>query len=271
MGSCVKHYPFKEALLAACAIAVLQPPSQAQTTTKLEPETIAAFNEYAKAVEVQIQLGIDGHQPFLQLLKQPRKRLRVRHGEILVESFKGNTDIPAGLVHDWRGAMFVKGATAKQVLEPLQDYDRHKTIYPEVTDSKLLQRQGDVARGYLRLLKKKVLTVVLNTNHEARYLKLSDKRWYVRSYSTRIAEVKDAGTPKERELPVGEDSGFLWRLNAYWKIEESGDGVFVELTTLSLSRRPPRGLGWLIRPFISEVPRESLVNTLQATRLAVKQ
>jgi len=260
-----------QALAAVFVIAFSQSPSQAQPTTTLNPETITAFNEYARAVEAEIQLQIDGDKPFLYLDQHPRKRLKVRRGEILVESFKEDIDIPDGLVHDWGGAMFVGGATAEQILQILQDYDRHQEIYPEVMDSRLLEQQGDVARGYLRLKKEKVLTVVLNTEHEARLTNVSDKRRYLRSYSTRISQVQDPDTPEEQELPVGEDSGFLWRLNAYWLIEEVEDGVFVELLTLSLSRRPPFGLGWMINPFIKNMPRESLVDMLQATRLAVKQ
>ena len=256
---------------AVLAISVLAPASQAQPTTKLRPETIKAFEQYVKVVEAQLQLGIDGQKPFLFLDEDPRKRLVVRQGEIHVESFEQDIEIPGGLVHDWGGAMFVEGVKAEQILQVLKDYDRHKDIYPEVTDSKVLEDQGDKVRAYLRLVKKKVLTAVLNTEHEVHYRQVSDKRWYVRSYSTRIAEVKNAGQSNETELPVGEDSGFLWRLNAYWKLEDVGDGVFVEMLSLSLSRRPPLGLGWLLKPFIKDMPRKSLVNVLQATRVAVKR
>jgi len=270
MRNSTKSY-LLQALAVVFVIAFSQLPSQAQPTTTLNPETITAFDEYARAVEAEIQLQIDGHKPFLYLDQHPRKRVKVRQGEILVENFKEDIEIPDGLVHDWGGAMFVGGATAEQILQILQDYDRHQEIYPEVVDSRLLEQQGDVARGYLRLKKEKVLTVVLNTEHEARLTNVSDKRRYLRSYSTRISQVQDPDTPEEQELPVGEDSGFLWRLNAYWLIEEVEDGVFVELLTLSLSRRPPFGLGWMINPFIKNMPRESLVDMLQATRLAVKQ
>jgi hypothetical protein len=40
------------------------------------------------------------------------------------------------------------------------------------------------------------------------------------STATKIAELADAGTPAEHELPPGEDRGFLWRLNAYSKAGE---------------------------------------------------
>ena len=111
----------------------------------------------------------------------------------------------------------------------------------------------------------------LNTEHEARYSQVSDKRWHGKTYSTKIAEVKDPDGPDGgKELPVGEDRGFLWRLYAYWRLEEAEDGVFVECLSVSLSRRIPFGLGWIVKPFVSSMPRESLEGTLQATRVAVR-
>jgi hypothetical protein len=38
---------------------------------------------------------------------------------------------------------------------------------------------------------------------------------------------------------------------------------------VSLSRRIPTGLGWLLRPMVYSLPRESLSHTLAATRAAL--
>jgi hypothetical protein len=95
------------------------------------------------------------------------------------------------------------------------------------------------------------------------------KRWYSRSYSTRIQEVDDPGTPEERLLPAGDDHGFLWRLYSYWRFEERDGGVYLECQALSLTRDVPTGLGWLIEPIIRQLPRESLANTLRSTREAI--
>jgi len=43
----------------------------------------------------------------------------------------------------------------------------------------------------------------------------------------------------------------------------------VECRAISLSRNVPLGLGWLIEPIIQKLPRESLINTLDATRRAL--
>ena len=96
------------------------------------------------------------------------------------------------------------------------------------------------------------------------FIPLDAHRWYSRSYSTRIAEVDDG-----QELPPGEDHGFLWRLDSYWRFEERDGGVYLECEAISLTRSVPLGLGWLINPIIQSLPRDSLVNTLRETREAL--
>lgn len=259
--------PFQASLLMLSVAWVVSAYAQAG---KLQPETIQAFNKYVKAAEEMMQKSLEGEQSFLWIDREdPQVRVRLREGEIVLRHFEEKTSIPGGLIHDWLGAVFIPGATAEEVVRVLQDCDRHKEIYPEVVDSKLLGRNGDTVRGYLRFVKKKMITVVLNTEHEASYYRLSEERWHGRSYSTRIAQLKDAGKTNERELPVGEDSGFLWRLYAYWRVDEVDGGVFAECNAISLSRSIPRILGWMIKPFLASVPKESLVSTLKATRMAV--
>ena len=52
----------------------------------------------------------------------------------------------------------------------MQDYDHHQDIYkPEVLVSKLMRHRGNDFEIYLRLLKKKILTVVLDTDHDVQY------------------------------------------------------------------------------------------------------
>lgn len=178
-------------------------------------------------------------------------------------------EVPDGLIHDWVGAVFIPGTTLEKTLALVQDYDSHKNIYAEVIDSKLLHRDGNEFKVYLRLRKKKVLTVVMNTEHDVRYYPVDPTRWRSRSYSTRIAEVANPGEPNEHELPPGTGQGFLWRLYSYWRFQERDGGVYVECEAISLTRDVPTGLGWLVVPIIRNLPRESLVNTLGATRAAL--
>src|SRR5439155_423268 len=129
----------------------------------------------------------------------------------------------------------------------------------------MLSREGDRFHAYLRLLKKKGLTVVLNSEYDVEYKPLDGGRWSALSRSTRMAEVDD-----NRELAVGTGHGFLWRLNAYWLIEPRPEGVYMECRSISLSRDIPTGLGWLVKPFVTSVPKESLQSTMDATLAALK-
>ena len=68
----------------------------------------------------------------------------------------------------------------QETLALVQDYDNHKQIYkPEVIDSKLLSHHGNDFKIYLRLLKKKIITVVLDTDHDVHYSPLGPTRWFL--------------------------------------------------------------------------------------------
>ena len=147
---------------------------------------------------------------------------------------------------------------------------RTRAFYgPELQDSKTIRRDGDEFDIYLRLLKKQVITVVLNTNHRVNYFQLDGARWYSVSHSTRIAELENPGEPDESEMPPGHDHGFLWRLNSYWRFEQRDNGVYVECEAISLTRIVPVGFGWLVNPIVRTLPRDSLANTLRSMRAAV--
>ena len=261
----------KRALVLLLGMCVLASPLSAQPRVELTAETRAAFDGFTRSLEQFEARRLDGRAPFLWADESPGRRAEIRDGQILIESL-GDPPMPevaGGLVHVWTGAMFVPDADANDLLRVLQDYDRHQEWYAEVVESRTLGRDGDTIRGFLRLQKKQVLTVTLNTEHEVTYTQVSDTRWVGTSYSTKINEIKNAGEASETELPVGNDSGFLWRMNAYWRLEEADGGVFVECVSVTLSRGVPTGLGWLINPFIRDMPRESLEATLETTRGAV--
>ena len=251
------------AILCAWAAAVF--------AAELKPAAIQAFYRYIRATEARLDGQPDGAGKFLWVDGSPERLRQVRNGEVAIQPWtgKGEVEAPDGLIHDWIGAVFVPRATLGKTLAMVQNYNNHKNIYPEVIDSRVLLRDGNEFKIYLRLLKKKVLTVVLNTEHDVRYFPVDPKTWRSRSYSTRIAEVEGPGTPGEHELPVGDDHGFLWRLYSYWRFQERDGGVYIECEAISLTRDVPAGLGWLVQPVIRSLPRESLAGTLEATRRAL--
>jgi hypothetical protein len=257
-------------LLFSLAAALFPAQVSGAITVELKPRTVQAFDAYMRAAEARLRdrerggsLWLDGSAGRKQALKE---------GKALAEPVAGKSEfeVPDGLIHDWVGAAFIPGATIDKVLALVQDYDNHKKIYkPEVVDSRLLSHNGEDYEIFLRLLKKKVLTVVLNTTHDVHYSRPTPSRAYARSYTTRIAELQNAGEKDERELPPGKGHGFLWKLNSFWRYEERDGGVYVECEAISLTRDVPTGLGWLINPIIRNLPRDSLVNTLRATKEAI--
>ena len=103
------------------------------------------------------------------------------------------------------------------------------------------------------------------------YFSVNSMRWACYSRTTRIAEVEDAGKPTEKVRPPDTGHGFLWRLNSYWRFEESEDSTYIECRAISLTRDVPSALAWIIEPMILKLPRESLKATLEATRRALIQ
>ena len=191
-----------------------------------------------------------------------------KSGDVVIASMTKNGPVDAndGLIHDWAAATFVRGVNVEQVLAVLQNYGAYKKIYaPEVSESRLIEYNANRGRAFLRIVKKKAITVVLNAEFEIEYRPLEGGRWAELSRSTRIVEVEDG-----KELPVGSGHGFLWKLNAYWLLAPQADGVYVECRTLSLSRDIPQGLGWILKPLVSSLPKESLQNTLMATARAAR-
>lgn len=240
----------------------------------LQPRTVAAFDRYVALTEQRMD---SPRAPVLLVdaLPEPKRTQtfqQMQRGSLVIErrttrGANGDIDVPDGLVHHWAGTVFIPGSTAEAVTRLLQSYDRHAEVFsPVVQRSKLLTRDGDRFTMFLRFYQKKVIAVVVNSEHEARFSRPGPGRVSGRMHSTRIAEVEDPGTPNEREKPVGRDGGYLWRLNTYWRLVERDGGVYVECESLTLTRDIPLGLGWLIKPFVTSIPRESLEFTLNTTR-----
>jgi hypothetical protein len=246
--------------------------AQTAKAVQLKPQTVEAFDTYIREAEAGMEHTMDGNGSFLWSDATSERAQLVRGGKVVAQfwSGKGPVKVPNGLIHDWIAAAFIPATNIKKTLALIQDYDNHEAIYkPGVIASRLISRQGNDFRIYLRLLKKKIMTVVLDTDHEVHYHAVDQKRWICRSYTTRIAEVENAGSPKEKVLTPDTGYGFLWRLYSYWRFRERDGGVYVECRAISLTRDVPLGLGWVVAPIIQSLPKESLVSTLEATRQAL--
>ena len=246
--------------------------AQAAETVVLRPETVLAFDTHIGQAETALDETLRDDRQFLWSDGSPERMAQLRKGATIVEFWSGKhaIQVPEGLIHDWIGATCVPGATMEKTLALLQDYDNHKNVYhPEVIGSKTIRRQGGDFQIYLRLRKKKVITVILDTDHDARYFASDAARWSCHTHTTRISEVEHAGRPAERALPPDTGHGFLWRLNSYWRFAEKDNSVVIECRAISLTRAVPKALAWIIEPMVDKLPKESLKATLEATRRAL--
>jgi len=248
----------------------------------LKPETVAAYSHYLQLTEAKIDAELAQGVPFLWIdAASPTRRdayyAELHKGGVVIERLEtldnGKTiAFPGALVHHWIGTVFVPGANLAQTLEFMQDYDHKKDYFhPDIQRSKILQHQGDDFLVNLRFYKKKIITIVDDTDHQVHYHVVDATHAWSRSHATRIQEVENPGESNERLDPQGHDRGFLWGMDTYWRFQQKDEGTYVECQSVSLTRDIPTGLGWVVGPFVTSVPRESLTFTLVTARSAELQ
>lgn len=162
-------------------------------------------------------------------------------------------DIPGGTVHHWRGSTLVRRTDVDRVVRALM-YPGTPPPQDDVVESRVLARNGNSLRVYLKLRRTAVVTVVYDTEHDVVFHRHSPGLATSRSVSTRIAEVG------------GSDRGFLWRLNSYWRYTQVGNDVRVDVESLSLSRDVPSFARSIAGPIVHRIARESLARTLASVR-----
>ena len=236
--------------------------------------TVGGWNTYVAATEARIMRERKSPRGFLVMDfagEAASARQAVLAGDVLVEHMQTvwpsgePVEVPSALVHHWRGAILIPGMSAARIVAQLQD-GAPPTRQEDVLQSTVLERRPDWMRVYLKLQRRKIVTVVYNTEHVVTFSHDGDSRAASASTATRIAEVTDAGTPQERELPIGDDRGFLWRLNAYWRYQDVPGGVIAECESITLSRDVPSVVRYFVMPLIDHAARESMTRTLVALR-----
>ncbi len=278
-GACSRARRLAMLLAAALLAAALAVPAGAKPV-ELRQQTLDAFERHVRLTEAHVDQELGHGTAFLWIDTQPEAKRQaayaeLRQGQVIIERLETLAngqpiECPHGLIHHWVGVIFIPGATLEQTLRIVKDYDHHADYYkPDVMRSKILAHHGNDYKVYLRFYRRKVLTVVLDTEHEVHYFPIDATHAHSRSYSTRVTEVENPGKPDESQKPAGNDGGFLWRINTYWRFLERDGGTYVQCESVSLTRDIPPGLGWLLSGLVSSIPRESLTSTLTATRNAL--
>jgi len=231
----------------------------------------AAFDSYVAQFESQLDQRHRSPIGYVALTGDPQSlEARLHNGELLLEKEAAGKKVAGGLIHHWRGTVFVAGASAADFLRVLRDVDRFTVYYkPQVVRSRLVSNAGEARQVSMRFRQHKIITVTLDTVYDVHDSALDGAHGYSISRSTQVAEVADADSPHEHALTPADDHGFMWRLNSYWSYVQRSDGLLLQLDAISLTRDVPLGLDWLVGPFVFSVPRESLEFTLNATRTAL--
>jgi putative flippase GtrA len=269
------RFVFRAAALAM--LIVVAPSAQAYEEATLKAQTASDFAKYVAAVEARRAREITSNEPFLDVERQPAAQLArtmaaLKKGEVIVtrgaarDASSNEVSISGGLINHWRGTAFVPNVKLEELLKVLQEPQSDKHKQEDVLSSRVVSRDGDSQKVYLRLRRTKFVTVVYDTEYDVEYRRLPPDRAWSNSISTKIVEIENAGTPNERALPEGNDSGYMWRLNSYWRYKQVDGGVLVEIESLTLSRSLPAVIGPLIRPIVNSTARESMTRTLASVR-----
>jgi hypothetical protein len=240
------------------------------------PAAVSAFNAYSKAVESRLALQHRSPNGFLAPAAPDPKdaETRLHQGELIVEQLTPSTagNFSGALLHHWRGTAFAPGAKAEDFERLMRDFNAYPQHFaPQVLQAKVLMQSGDRMQASMRVRQRHVITVVMDTTYDITFGQLDVQHGYSISESTRIAEIGAAGTSTERVLNAAEEHGFLWRLNTYWSYEERDGGLYLQIEAVSLTRSIPRGLGWVVRPYVESIPRESLEFTLRSACNAIRK
>ena len=258
-------------------IPVAQPaPSPASLTSPIKE----AFDRYVTLTDARNAEELRQGTPFLWVDTLPEARRvesysAMQRGEVVIERLEtrdqGNAiQCPGGLIHHWVGALWIPGATLAQTLALVQAYDRHVQVYsPFELRSQILEHQGNDFKVLIRYLRKKVITVVLDTVFQIDYHTLDATHAWSHGRTQSVREIKNHDTPSEYSFPEGEGGGYMWGMSTDWRFVERDGGTYVQSESISLTTRVPAGLTWLIEPFIKSVPRESLEEILKDTRKGV--
>ncbi|MBN1571552.1 MAG: GtrA family protein [Acidobacteria bacterium] len=278
-GASKMHDKSNRMAAGACSIifAALLAGDLRATAAELQPQTLKAWSNYVGRTEQRIQSELSSQKGFLALDFQDagesaRERHAVLSGEVPVRRMitttedSGRIPVPHGMIHHWRGSVFIPEVTLDFVFSRVCNPGPEDTSQEDVMESRILGKYPGELKLFLKLQRSQIVTVIYNTEHVVRYRRHAAGLASSSSVATKIVEMEHDNQNKEREKPPGHDRGFLWRMNSYWRYQQVPGGVIVECESTTLSRSIPALLEYMIRPIINKVARESMARTLQAMR-----
>jgi hypothetical protein len=222
------------------------------------PATIAAWRHYVDATNARIL--VERRRP-LQPLAGGMTGLFVWAMD--APSAGVSVDVPDGLVHHWRGRVFIPRVDLATVIARVRRADT-LLRQPDVQAARVDARGADHDIVTLALTRSQFVTAHYDTEYDVRYARLDAARVASDSVATRIREIGGPG-----DLAPHEDRGFLWGLRAWWRYEAVPGGVVIECETVSLSRAVPAMVRPVVSPMVTRFARESMERTLVSLRDAL--
>ncbi len=212
---------------------------------ELQPETSAAFDRYVKLTEEGFAKN-RGFENFLWLDHHTKEKSMVWLQQRIITPLQTldqgkEIEIPGGVLQHWLGAVYLErsDADADHLRGLLLNFDGYKDFFKEqIIASKLIKRDGDQFDFSLRFYKKQLSTVVLNVTESGKYTLVDPTRWSFAAHSTHIGEAEHPKNKKKLadERAPEDAAGYLWRLNFYWRVQQSDNGAYVELEVITLGR-----------------------------------
>ncbi len=250
-------------LMLALAAGVARTPVEA---AELRADTLDAFNRYVRLTESRMDTELRGQAPFLWVDQLGGSARQEAYARLKRGDDRGQPARHAGRRPDDRITARLDSSLDRDNLHSRCNRRANRRVDARVrsvsgdlrTQRAAIPHDLPARRPLHRLppaLHEKGRSASCSTPRmTCVYTQLTPSRVHVRSYSTRIAEVREPGTKAEAEAPVGNDSGFLWRFNNYCSLEGRAEGTYVQCESVSLSRAIPAGLGMDRRAVRDEHP-----------------
>lgn len=203
----------------------------------LASASAATFDQYIQTTEEEMDKH-RGFEDFLWLDHHRDQKSLVWLGQSRVMPLE---PVPDGAIQHWLGVVYLEGATLKTASDTVFNFPAYKDFFKQqVLDSKFIKLDGDQVNFQMRLYKKQLSTVLLNVNETAKYTVIDPSRATGVMRSTHIGEVEHPKDAKswDHERKAEDESGYLERLNFYWRFEQADNGVYAELEVISQGREP---------------------------------
>src|SRR5262245_31753619 len=105
-------------------------------------------------------------------------------------SDSGIIEVTDGLIHHWRGAMFLRGGTLNRALRVSQSYAQYPNVYASIVSAQLIGQDGDTFHVRLRIKEQaRMITSVLDITSSVTYVRLGRCSGYSISRATEIREI----------------------------------------------------------------------------------